>query len=706
VPEIQELINDIKTRDLVLPEFQREYVWTKDQAKQLFTSLIKQYPVGGLLFWKTTEPPDLKNMPHTPEAAGAYRVILDGQQRLTTLYLLITGDVPPYYTERDIQNDPRELYFNLETGEFHYYQVSRMRDNPVWQRVTECFRADSASTLAFEIAEKRCGGPGSEAYALAQRLSQNIDGLRRITKMNLPEQLVPVTASLDEAIDIFDLVNSQGTKLSEAELALTHITGKWSQARRVIKDKITQLAQQHFQFDLTFMTRALTVTVTQRALFETVHSKPREELEAGWKRLSRTLDYLVNILPTKAFVHSTEDLSTTNALIPLIAYLDLHGGRFPSDSALRNAIHWLYSALMWARYTAQTDQRLEKDVALVVREDMPWDELRAQIIDQRGRIDVKPNDLEGRGISHPLFKGAYIISKARGAIDWFNGMPIREPHGDNYRIHKHHIFPVGVLHKGPYDSDSHLHRKLVNEIANRAFLTAETNRDLSDTPPLEYLPEIQRVYPGALESQYVPVEPALWAVDRFEEFLAERRRLMANAINEYMDNLVADGQVSESRPLSEIIAAGESTQLEFKASLQWDLRQSQVNKVLRQAVVKTVAAFMNTEGGMLVIGVEDEGVPLGIDADLQTVGGSRDKFEQLLVGLISDRLGAEFSHLAKVRFTSVDEREICVVEVDRAPEPVFTKETDGTASFYVRTGNATRSLNPEETTRYVAIAWQ
>ncbi|MBW6455921.1 MAG: DUF262 domain-containing protein, partial [Trueperaceae bacterium] len=70
--EIQELINDIRTRNLVLPEFQREYVWTKEQSKQLITSLTKKYPVGGLLFWKTTEPPELKNMPDIPAAAGTY----------------------------------------------------------------------------------------------------------------------------------------------------------------------------------------------------------------------------------------------------------------------------------------------------------------------------------------------------------------------------------------------------------------------------------------------------------------------------------------------------------------------------------------------------------------------------------------------------------------------------------------------------------
>jgi uncharacterized protein with ParB-like and HNH nuclease domain len=97
--KISELLDSIKQRDLVLPEFQREYVWSKDQAKQLLVSLYKEYPVGGLLFWKTDRPPELKNIDVLPERLGTVTVILDGQQRLTTLYMLMRGSIPPYYKD-------------------------------------------------------------------------------------------------------------------------------------------------------------------------------------------------------------------------------------------------------------------------------------------------------------------------------------------------------------------------------------------------------------------------------------------------------------------------------------------------------------------------------------------------------------------------------------------------------------------------------
>ena len=120
--KVLELMIGVRNLDLVLPEFQREYVWEKEQAKQLMVSLFRDYPTGSLLFWKTSNPPDIKNNAVDPEKIGSTSVILDGQQRLTTLYLLTQDEIPPYYTEFDIKNDPRNLYFDLSTGDFQYYQ--------------------------------------------------------------------------------------------------------------------------------------------------------------------------------------------------------------------------------------------------------------------------------------------------------------------------------------------------------------------------------------------------------------------------------------------------------------------------------------------------------------------------------------------------------------------------------------------------------
>jgi Protein of unknown function DUF262 len=196
-------------------------------------------------------------------------VLLDGQQRLTTLHMLITGEIPAYNTPSEIENDPRDLYFNLETGDMQYYQPTKMKDDATWQRVIDCF--NSAAVNLFQIVQAK-GLDGQPPFALADRLNTNLTRLRAIRDADLPAQIVPAGASLTDAIDIFDRVNSQGTKLTDAELALTHVTAKWPQARRIMKKKLDNCSKRKFDFGLTFMTRALTTVVSRRALFETIHA--------------------------------------------------------------------------------------------------------------------------------------------------------------------------------------------------------------------------------------------------------------------------------------------------------------------------------------------------------------------------------------------------------------------------------------------------
>lgn len=698
--KISELLDSIEQRDLVLPEFQREYVWTRDQAKQLLDSLKRDFPVGSLLFWKTDKPPELKNVDVLPDRLGNVSVILDGQQRLTALCLLLRGKVPPFYKEVDPTKDPRDLYYNLDSGDLQYYSQLRMRDNPLWVRVVDAFTGKQINV--FEIARKASPGD-AEAFQLAQRYTDNLTALRNVEKAVLPTQTVPAHASLEDAITIFDLVNSQGTKLTDAELALTHVTGKWSLARRVMKAKQQELIKAHFNLDLTFMTRALTAVVCRRALFETIHTRPKPELEAGWAQLSGIVDYLVTLLPGRAHVHSTRDLSTTNVLVPLVLYLSLNENRFPNDTAVKRAVHWLYAAQIWARYTAQTDQRLEEDVSIVVREQDPWQVLCDQIIDQRGRLDVKAADLEGRGIQHPLYNMAFILAKAGGAIDWSNGASLAVTPGRAYTLMNAYVFPQNLLYKNGYDSDNHMHRTMVNEIANRAVLRIAPPSE--DMRPDEYLPLVEKAYPGALSRQFIPMDPQLWRLEHFEDFLAARREMIARKINEFMHALVSEPVIVHKRPLVELISLGESATLEFKSTFHWDVVQGKQNPALRHEVLKTIAAFLNSGGGTLVIGVEDDGKPFGIEHDLRSVKGKNaDGFQQVLSSAIVDQLGAGYSPYIKIRFEPLNGHSVCVIDVERCSEPAFLKAPQG-QEFWGRMASTSRKLDAEETVRYVQANW-
>jgi hypothetical protein len=702
--KIRELTDGIEKFDLVMPEFQREYVWEREQAKQLLVSLYRGYPTGSLLFWKTDSPPEIKNAAIAAEKIGTTSVILDGQQRLTTLYLLTRGEIPPYYKAEDIKTDPRDLYFDVDTSEFQYFQHILMAKNPSWVPVVDCFGEGKVNP--FEIAKLKAGSDG-DTGALAERFYTNLNRLRNVREADYPVQTVPPSADIDEAIDVFDRVNSLGTKLGAADLALAHITGRWPQARQVMKVKIEELEAKRFYFDLTFMTRCLTAVVKGRALFETIHQTPAQELKDGWTLLTKILDYLVTLLPGHANVHSTEDLNTNNVLVPGIAYLAASHGKFTDDKEMRRFIHWLYAASVWARYSSQTDARLDHDISLIGQYESPWAPLVDAIIEQRGRIEVKASDLEGRIIQHPLYRMTYIVAKAAGAVDWFNGSPLHAPHGPGYAIHSHHIFPASLLYSdGGYDAENHLHKKLVNEIANRAFLTGTSNISLSNTPPEQYLPKVEASYPGALAKQFVPTNPELWKLDRYEDFLSERRRLIAEAISGHLEALKTELKHEAGKPVVELVQLGESPTVEFKSSLRWDYRQGQVNKGLQRVIAKTAAGFLNSEGGTLLIGVADDGSILGIAKDLETLPKADvDGFEQTLRQVLSENLGPEFSYLIKSDYETADAHTVAVVKVDPAPKPAFVKSGNG-SEFYVRVGNTTRPLDAEAGHDYIKMHWE
>ncbi len=702
--KIRELTDGIDKFDLVLPEFQREYVWEREQAKQLFVSLYRDYPTGSLLFWKTDKPPEIKNAAVDKSKMGTTSVILDGQQRLTTLYLLTRDGIPPYYTPEDIKNDPRDLYFDVETGDLQYYQHILMSKNPTWIPVVDCFTEGKVNP--FDIAKEKAGDEG-DVGSLAERYYANLQRLLNIREADYPIQVVPATADIDEAIDVFDRVNSLGTKLAAADLALAHITGKWPQARQVMKAKIEELSAKYFHFNLNFMTRCLTAVVKRRALFETIHKTPANDLEKGWAELSKLLDYLVTVLPGHANIHSTEDLNSTTVMVPGIAYLAQNGGQFSEDREMRLFIHWLYAANLWARYTSQTDQRLDHDISLISQIDDPWSPLVDAIIEQRGRIEVKASDLEGRIIQHPLYRMTYVAAKSAGAVDWFNGSPLHSTHGSAYAIHSHHIFPTSILYEeGGFDPENHLHKKLVNEIANRAFLTGTANVQLGNAKPADYFPEIEDKYPGALGKQFVPTNPELWEIDRYQDFLAERRRLIADGINAHLKALETEVKPVGDKSILELIEVGESPILEYKSSMRWDYQQDQVNTGLHKVIAKTVGGFLNAEGGTLLIGVADDGTVLGIENDLGTLkNGNLDVFEQTLRNVLGEFLGSEFSHLVASSYDSVNGGTVARVEVEQSSKPVFLKDKDG-AEFFVRVGNTTKPLDPEATHGYIEMHWE
>jgi hypothetical protein len=704
--KISKLLEAIKDQEIVVPEFQREYVWSLEQAKELMASLFLEYPTGSILVWETNNPPEIKNDAVKKEKVGWISVLLDGQQRLTTLYLLMKDAIPPYYKETDIINNPRHLYFNLKTSEFGYYQKQKMSDNPFWKSVVSCF---NDKFDAFTLVESLGLENAQEKLEIGSNVNKHLVRLRAIADIDYHVQSVPQGLDIDKAIDIFDRVNSMGTKLTEAELVLTHISGRWPHARRVIKKKIEEYEKSGFFFGLDLLTRCFVVMLTKSALFEKMTEETYKETTEDvykeiWDKLVKILNYIIPILKQSAYISGSKDMSTNNVIVPIVAYLSKNGGSFSAD--IKNQfLYWMFLALIWGRYSGQTAQRLDKDVYLALNSKQPVTDLIKEIEDQRGRTEIKAADLEGRGAGHPLHRMLYVLSKYNKAVDWADGGSLQDTMGDYYSIQSHHIFPQSFLYKNGYDSDNHLDRKKINEIANRAFITRDTNYDISDENPVVYLKDVIEKYPDALKQQLIPTEASLWQVEKYDAFLSARRKMIADSINEFLNNL--RGQtIGEIVNYEEVIKAGENDYVEFKSSLRWDYDQAIINKTMEYVVAKTIAAFMNSEGGKLFIGVSDAGEILGIDKDYMTLKNkNKDGFLLQLTQVINSYLGKEFNQYVNLKTVQFGEKYICVVDVITSAMPVYLKNNDK-EEFFIRASASSLSMSIKEATAYIKTKWE
>lgn len=171
-----------------------------------------------------------------------------------------------------------------------------------------------------------------------------------------------------------------------------------------------------------------------------------------------------------------------------------------------------------------------------------------------------------------------------------------------------------------------------------------------------------------------------------------------------------EAEPPDREPLSGMLD-GENDSLEYKASMRWDLKTKQVNRDLELAVAKSVAAFLNSHGGTLLIGVADDGGVVGIEDDLRTLGRrDRDGYEQKFREVLNRLLGTEFSGYQRVSFRESSGKIVCVVQVEPSTKPVYLKQgpskgQKATKEFYVRSGNTTQPLDMQTAHDYISMHW-
>jgi hypothetical protein len=704
--KISTILEKIDENQLFVPAFQREYVWKRDDAKQLIDSLIKEYPTGTMLTWETANPPELKGPHKYNEKQGAVRLLLDGQQRITTLYMLINGDIPPYYTAPEIMNDTRGLYVNVETLELLYYMKTRMENNPSWQNITDVFKG---KVSAFDLQAKFAESGRNLAMEELKKLNDNINAITRIKEREFPEQTIPVKARIREAIDIFYKVNASGVALTDAELALAQISGYWPQARDRFKAKLAALEKEGFVFKLDFIVYVLLGCLyhmgsDMRKLHD---AENNETIRAAWDRLeTQVLDYVVNLMRANAFVDHTDEINSPYALVPIIVYCFDKKGAHLTDAEIRKMVKWFFYSQVRTRYVSQLPQKLDRDLRTVAESLQPFDAL-LQVIAEESRLEIQPTEFVGRAIQHPLFSMMRWYLKSRGAVCFTTGMSLRKNMGGKYQLERDHIFPYSKLKEVGYGEGNRVKYALAQELTNRAILTQVANRTKSNTQAVDYLASVKAMFPKALELQCIPEDPELWKIENYEHFLEARRKMLATHLNAFLEKITATEETVAPVSLEDMISEGESDELEFKSTLRWDLQEGVVNKKLEEVIMKTVAAFANSHGGTLLLGVADDGEILGLEFDYHSLGGvDRDKFELHLRNLLNQQFGTGFvTSKVVIKFHEVGDKEVCQIETSPAKEPVIVtvKDKNGQSGekFYARSGNSSQEIPLSEMNTYI-----
>ena len=310
--KISQIIDKINDRQLFVPAFQREYVWKRNDAKTLVDSLIRDYPTGTLLTWDTNNPPELKGDYVYETNKGTVKLILDGQQRITTLYMLMTGEIPPYYSQKDITTDISGLYVNVETLVLEYFKKIIMEHDPLWINITDIIKNNVRFLDVINLLKSKNEGDDIPRER-EHKIADNFESIKKIPDRDFLEQVIPVKASIKEAIDIFYIVNSSGVNLTDAELALAQISGYWPKAREEFKAKLEELKSRGWVFNLDFIMYVLLATMNQQgSKMEKLHAaENKEKIQETWKILSEeTLDYTFNLLQGQAYIDHTDEINS------------------------------------------------------------------------------------------------------------------------------------------------------------------------------------------------------------------------------------------------------------------------------------------------------------------------------------------------------------------------------------------------------------
>lgn len=734
------LINNIQMGSIGLPDIQRPFVWKNAKVRDLFDSMYRGYPVGYFLFWENQVGVKTKQIGANNHQKVPNLLIVDGQQRLTSLYAVLKG-IP--VVRENYETEHIEIAFRPTDGSFQVCDAAIKKDPEFLPNISDLFAptASQFDIIADYLERLAAYRQKNEREFTDVEKKASKDNLQRLFNLtSFPFTTLELSANIEEeqVAEVFVRINSEGKKLNQADFILTLMSVFWEDGRKELEDfcRAARLPSKsgpspfnHFVDPSPDQLLRVAIGIAfRRARLKSAYSVLRgkdmetevfseeqrdkqfaklQEAQANVLNLTHWHDFL-GILKQSGFTGANLISSQTTVYYTYILYLIGRSDLKVNPKTLGQVIgRWYFMASITSRYTGGSPETLmERDLAALrsvtkASDFLAWVE---KVMDAELTTDfwtvTLPNRLDTSSPNSPLLYAYCASQNLLNARALFSKKLIRDVLDPSIKstksaVERHHLFPKNYLGSLGFKSI-----RETNQIANFALVEWNDNIAISDTPPTEYLPEYWKLLTPKerAEQSYWHALPEGWEQMEYQDFLDERRKGIAKVILDGFQRLTHGETIEPEEDTFELrISRGEGMQTEFKSTLRVNLHTGQNDPKMEHSVLKTLAAFLNSNGGTLFVGVDDAGEIIGLDKDNFA---NEDKMALHLDNLIKAQLGLAVFARIKIHFAGTVGARFLAIECSASDKPVFLKSNAG-EEFFIRAGASSPALPASHMHEYI-----
>lgn len=508
--KLLEITEKVSREEWVLPPFQREFVWNEEKKIiEFIESIFSEWPIGSIILW-VPDPKDedvIKKRKLQTSSVGKpqylQEYIVDGQQRITTLLRILNNESFIFGRKE------RKMCYDFLSKRFTFMEENELPENAI-------LLGDIIKLKHSEIKRKLS----------IERLNYDIDDLiseiKKIGDYDITIQKPKKAISLKDAQELFIRLNMGGKQLPSVDLALAYISLLWDDSREEFKKFRESLQPTGFCFDLDFFVRCLSaVSLNQSLTKKLIRSFKAETIKEDWEITRNGIRKTIDFLKTTLNLNSNLFLEAENTLVPVVLLYS------KKELAVKNKMnllaYWFVISYINQRFSGQSTTILNGDIKIILESENPVDELIKNLLEDRAIFDITKKDIKGSQFKFVL----YCLSKALRARDFVSGFGIDSLTASRLnRLDFHHIFANSILKKTEFKDKK-------EDIANKTFITNKSNKMLSDSNPT-YLSEYSK---ELLKAHFIPVNDKLWKLEKYEEFLEERKKIISRELNKFLSGL-------------------------------------------------------------------------------------------------------------------------------------------------------------------------